>query len=163
MLEILRQTPTWVFPLFFCLVYVGYLQSKTREASRSRLVVVPVAMICLSLYGTWSAFGANPLGFAAWIGGAGLVLTLSGALRQPPGVSYSTGSGRLTVPGSWVPMGLIMAIFFTKYFVSTALATEALSPRLPAFVGLSSFAFGLLSGAFLARALQVRKSARQVR
>jgi len=161
MIEILRQTPTWVFFLFFALLYLGYLLAKTREVSKLRLAVLPVAMIGLSLYGVWSAFSASPRGFAAWAGGLGLALLLNGALRQPRGVSYCAASGRFTVPGSWVPLALLMAIFFTKYFVSAALATKALSPDIPAFVGIASFAFGLLSGTFLARALHTGKSAKQ--
>jgi hypothetical protein len=68
--------------------------------------------------------------------------------------------GRVTLPGSWVPMGLIMAIFFANYFVSMALATHMLSPRLPAFVGISSFAFGMLSASFMARAVRRASEAR---
>lgn len=154
MAGMLRQTPAWVFVLFACLIYVGYLQSRTRSVARSQLFVVPAAALCLSLYGTWSAFGANPVGFAAWIGGAGLALLVGRKLPRARSVNYALRDGRLTLPGSWVPMGLIMAIFFTNYFVSMALATRMLSPRLPAFVGLSSFAFGILSATFVARALR---------
>ena len=154
MAEVLQQTPAWVFVLFVCLVYIGYLQSRTRSVVRWQLLIVPAATLCLSLYDTWSAFGANPIGFAAWSGGAGLALIVGRELPRPRSADYPMRGGRLTLPGSWVPMGLIMALFFANYFVSMALATHMLSPRLPAFVGISSFAFGALSAAFVARAVR---------
>jgi hypothetical protein len=156
----LQQTPAWVFVLFVCLVYVGYLQSRTRSVAKSELFIVPAAALCLSLYGTWSAFGANPVGFAAWIGGAGLALLLGRKLPRERSANHTMRDGRVTLPGSWVPMGLIMAIFFANYFVSMALATRMLSPRLPAFVGISSFAFGMLSASFMARAVRRASEAR---
>jgi len=154
MAGLLRQTPAWVFVLFVCLIYVGYLQSRTRSVAKWQLIAVPAATLCLSLYGTWSAFGANPIGFVAWIGGAGLALILGRKQPLERSANYAIRGGRLTLHGSWVPMGLIMAIFFANYFVSMALATHMLSPRLPAFVGISSFAFGMLSAAFLVRAVR---------
>jgi uncharacterized protein DUF6622 len=154
MAEVLQQTPAWVFVLFVCLVYIGYLQSRTRSVVRWQLLIVPAATLCLSLYGTWSAFGANPIGFAAWSGGAGLALIVGRELPRPRSADYPMRGGRLTLPGSWVPMGLIMALFFANYFVSMALATHMLSPRLPAFVGISSFTFGALSATFVARAVR---------
>ena len=160
MAELLRRTPAWVFVLFVCLVYVGYLQSRTRSVARWQLMVVPAATLCLSLYGTWSAFGANPIGFLGWVGGAGLALLLGRKLPHAHSANYAMRDGRLTLAGSWVPMGLIMAIFFTNYFVSMALATQMFSPRLPAFVGISSFAFGVLSATFVARAV---RNARETR
>ena len=160
MAELLRRTPAWVFVLFVCLVYVGYTQSRTRSVARWQLISVPAATLCLSLYGTWSAFGANPIGFAAWIGGAGLALLLGRKLPHAQSADYAMRDGRLKLPGSWVPMGLIMAIFFANYFVSMALATRMLSPRLPAFVATSSFAFGMLSSIFVARALRFASETR---
>ena len=45
MTQILTHTPLWVFGLFFGLVYLGYLQSRTRQVSRGRLIVLPLAML----------------------------------------------------------------------------------------------------------------------
>jgi hypothetical protein len=160
MAEVLRQTPAWVFVLFVCLIYVGYLQSRTRSVVRSQLFIVPAATLCLSLYGTWSAFGATAIGFVAWIGGAGLALIMGRKPLRERSADYAIRGERLTLPGSWVPMGLIMAIFFTNYFVAMALATQLLSPRLPAFVGISSFVFGMLSASFVARAVRIASEAR---
>ena len=156
---LLRQTPAWVFVLFVALVYAGYLQSRPRRVAKSQLFIVPAVTLCLSLYGTWSAFGASPVGLAAWSGGAGLALLL-GNWRRAPSADYTIRDGRLTLRGSWVPMGLIMAIFFTNYFVAMALATQMLSARAPAFVGMASFAFGLLSGSFVARAVRLASAMR---
>ncbi len=59
MTQILTHTPLWVFALFFGLVYLGYLQSRTRQVSRGRLIVLPLAMLAWSLYSVWSTFDAH--------------------------------------------------------------------------------------------------------
>ena len=65
MTQILTHTPLWVFGLFFGLVYLGYLQSRTRQVSRGRLIVLPLAMLAWSLYSVWSTFAAHLTALAA--------------------------------------------------------------------------------------------------
>ena len=62
LIEILQRTPPWVFVLFFALLALGYFQSRSRTVSRRRVSILPVAMIVLSLYGVFSAFGIAPVG-----------------------------------------------------------------------------------------------------
>ena len=64
--QILSHTPLWVFGLFFGLVYLGYVQSRTRQVSRSRLTMLPIAMLAWSLYSVWSTFDAHLTALAAW-------------------------------------------------------------------------------------------------
>jgi hypothetical protein len=155
--QLITQTPKWVFVVFFVLLYLGYVQSKRREVRGSRLVVIPIAMIGLSIFSIGSAFGLNMLGFICWLMGVALAQIINAVVRQPKGVIYLSENGRFMVPGSLIPLGLMMAIFFTKYFISASLATRFLSPNMPAFVSLSSLILGFLSGTFVARAIFARK------
>lgn len=156
MSQIVEMTPAWVYPLFVFLTYIGFLQSRRREVSKMRLLVIPAAMTSLSAFSVWNAFGPSLLGFAAWgIALAMAILLNAAALRQPSGVVYDIRRRRYIVPGSWIPLTLIMAIFFAKYFVNAALMTKSLSAELPAFVVVASSIFGFLSGNFVARALHV--------
>jgi len=152
MSEMFHLTPTWVFGVFFILLYFGYVQSKAREVAKASLLIVPVAMIGLSLFSVWSAFGLSVTGYAFWAIGVVLALLLNRALQQPRGVRYLSDSGRFSIPGSYVPLALMMAIFFTKYFITATIATQFLSPKIPAFVAIGSFILGLFSGTFAARA-----------
>ncbi len=150
--EILKHTPIWVFFILIALLYLGYIQSKTRTVTIRRAIVIPIAMTGLSLYGIESAFGASILGFSSWIAGVILAQLINNVLRQPAGVHYISDSKCFVIPGSYIPFMLMMAIFFTKYFISAAIAMRFISPDLPAFIGISSLFLGLFSGAFISRA-----------
>ena len=47
--EILKHTPIWVFFILIALLYLGYIQSKTRTVTIRRAIVIPIAMTALSL------------------------------------------------------------------------------------------------------------------
>jgi hypothetical protein len=161
LIEILKRTPSWVFILFFVLLAVGYSQSKDRTVSRSHVTVLPVAMIVLSFYGVVSGLGIAPVGLISWLVGVGVAMWLGVALAKPCGVSFSTETKSYFVPGSWLPLVLMMAIFFTKYAVGLISARQLPILVEPAFIGSISFCYGFFSGVFLARALVIWRSARQ--
>ena len=150
---ILRQTPTWVFAVFFLLLGLGILQSRPRKVGRFSLMILPIAMTALSLFSVQSAFGISELSLGAWTAGLLFALLLNAWLKLPHGLSYDLASARLAIPGSWIPMALMMAIFFTKYFISASLATRFLSREVFAFVITCAFALGLFSGTFVSRAV----------
>jgi len=154
-LQILQRTPLWVFALFVVLAIFGVLQSRTRQIGLVRVTILPLVLIGLSLSGILSSFAANAWALAAWCGAVGVALLLNGFAKWPREVSYSATTRSFLVPGSWLPMAVMMAIFFTRYTVNVALAMH---PELAAAIWLPiavSFAYGLMSGAFLARALRI--------
>lgn len=161
--EILQHTPSWVFVLFVVLLYFGYLQSKTRTVSRGRLAVLPMAMVGLSLYGILSDFDAIMIGLIAWTLGFASAIFLNKILRHPRGVIYADSARLFTVPGSWIPLTLMMGIYFSKYAIAVALFKDASLGGLPAFVSVASFIYGILSGTFFARSLQIYRAAQQNR
>ena len=163
LVEILRRTPSWVFVLFFVLLAVGYFQSKDRTVGRGRVSLLPVAMTALSLFGVLSAFGTAPVGLVSWVGGVGVAGRIGVALAVPRGVSFSAESRSSFVPGSWLPLALMMAIFFTKYAVGVVLARQLPIAGELAFIGAVSFCFGSLSGLLLARAVVIWRAARHGR
>lgn len=159
-LQVIQRTPLWVWPLFVALVWLGFLQSRTRALHRVRLFVLPATMLGLSLFGVGSTFGAAPLSFAAWGCGIVLAVLLNLLLRQPRGAAYSAAARTFTVPGSWLPLALIMVIFFTRYAITVAIAINPPLREAAAFAGSASLAYGLMSGTFFARALHVLRTAR---
>ena len=160
-IEIVRRTPAWVFVLFIALLVLGWSQSRTRSVTRIRLSLLPFAMLVLSFCGVLSSFGTVSLGMLCWALGVG-VAALSG-LRVPAmkGVSYSSACRSFTIPGSWVPLSLMMAIFFIKYGVGVILARRLPIAFTQEFVGLISYCYGFFSGLFLARSLAVWRVAKR--
>jgi hypothetical protein len=157
-MQILKHTPIWVFGLFFLLLYLGCAQSKTRAVSKRRLFIVPLAMVCFSVYGVRSAFGGNPLAFASW--GAAIVLTLflNRTTKQPKGVTYASDTNAVRIPGSLLPLVLMLAIFFTRYAVAASLAMKTSLRDAALFVVTASLLYGFFGGLFAARALHASRA-----
>jgi predicted neutral ceramidase superfamily lipid hydrolase len=166
MFAILQHTPTWVFALFAVIVWVGYKQTQPRNVSLRRASIMPLVMVVFSFTGIHSAFGNNPLAYLCWVVGLASVVVAASAMGWQRKARYLPASHRLELPGSWLPLALILAIFFIKYTVAVTLVMHpALRQTMPFVAGLC-FTYGLFSGLFLVRAaspwLLVRRSANEL-
>jgi hypothetical protein len=155
-LDILAHTPVWVWIVFGALILLGLQQSRTRDVSIARATILPVVMIVLSLSGVVSAFGPVPIALVAWAAGVGLSLTLAGKAVAVRGASRSTQPGHLRIPGSLVPVMLIMAVFITKYSAGVALAINPSLAANTAVAVILSLVYGVFSGLFWSRAQSLR-------
>jgi uncharacterized protein DUF6622 len=163
LVQMLKHTPWWVFGLFVGLAYLGYLQSRARFVSRKRLAVLPLAMLGLSFLGVWSSFGPDPIASGSWTVALLAAIAVGLALPPPRNVAYSPEARLFAVPGSWVPLALMMCIFFTKYAVAVMRAVTASASNSIALTVVTCTVCGLCSGIFFARALRVARIARQPR
>jgi hypothetical protein len=157
-IEILSHIPRWVFALFFGLLYYGYMQTKTREISVTRLVIMPVAMLALSFSGVWNTFGASILAIGCWFGAYALGAATAVSWVNVKGVKYSAETRLFTLPGSWLPLALMMAIFFTKFVVGMNLAQHPEFLEQTRFIAIAGMAFGIFSGMFLGRMLKIART-----
>jgi uncharacterized protein DUF6622 len=153
--QILQRTPPWVFALFAVLLVLGVLQSRPRAMGRTRVAMMPAIFLPLSLWGIWNAFGPEPLAFGAWLAAVGTAVLLNRHLRIPRQVSFAPDTRLFRVAGSWVPLALMMAIFFTRYAIAVATAMQPALKTMPSFAAAVGFAYGLMSGSFLARAVRI--------
>jgi hypothetical protein len=160
LLTILRNTPWWVFVLFAALLFFGALQSRTRQISLARVATLPVALIGLSLSGLWSTFGGNALAIASWLAAVAAAVLFNGLAKWPRKVAYTASTRSFLVEGSWLPLTVMMLMFFSRYAVAVSLAMHPDLKAAPWLAPGVSFAYGLMSGAFLARALRILGSAR---
>jgi len=159
LIEIIKRTPSWVFVIFVVLLIMGYKQSKDRTINRGQVLILPVAMIGLSFYDVMSAFGVgHPIGLVSWLAGIFIAGLLSIRFPSPAGVSYSAMDRSYTVPGSWFPLFLMMAIFFIKYVVGVILARKLPVANEQIFIAAVGFSYGLISGIFFARTFVICRS-----
>jgi hypothetical protein len=154
-LQILQRTPPWVFALFLALLFLGAMQVRPRDISRARVALMPAIFLPLSLWGIWAAFGPEAVAFAAWLAGVGAAVLFNHYGRLPRQVSYTPETGLFHVPGSWVPLAMMMAIFFARYAISVAMAMQPELKSMQVFAAGVGAAYGLMSGSFLARALHI--------
>jgi len=163
LVQIVQGTPLRIWVLFAALVWIGLRQAKTRTIGSLRALLLPGVFLILSLAGVVSAFGASAAGGAAWAVGIGAAVAIGPRLLPALRATWQAAGDSLQVPGSWLPLGLIVALFAIKY---TAGVSLALHPALAAetdFVVACSLAYGVFSGLFAARGVQlwrVRSEAR---
>ena len=152
---ILTQTPKWVWTLLAALLWLGLSQTVSRTASLNRVTIMPLAMIGLSIFGVLTVFGSNLTILMVWlvIGAAMLALILR--KKSFTAISYDAEKKLFSLPGSWVPLGLILGIFVTKYVVGVMTAMQpALAQDLNFALPVAAF-YGAFSGVFLARAVRL--------
>jgi len=90
-----------------------------------------------------------------WLFALVSVTYFSGKYFPAKGVEFSTETGYINIPGSWVPLLLMMAIFFSKYLVAV-LSTLQPSMLLSAgFMIFCTLLYGAFSGVFVARAMSM--------
>ena len=153
--QIVSNTPLWVWGLLAGLLVLGLSQTRSRGVSMVRIALLPLGLGAFSLYGTVSAFGAAPVVLGSWLAAGALLLLIVTQLPLPSGVRYDAASRRFQLPGSWVPMALIMGIFLTKYVVGVSLV---LHPELKLHANFSlaiGTLYGVFSGIFAGRALRL--------
>ena len=147
--QVIKGTPVWVWAILAALVVLGVRQLRPRVVSRYSVLIAPVAFLFVGLM----AAGRGPVGFAVW------ALTLSAAAAftffvwQPTaGARYDASNDRLNLPGSVIPMLLMLAIFLLNYVINVVLAINpALRNELAWQIG-PALILGALSGVFIGRA-----------
>lgn len=155
---VLKNTPAWVWGLLAALLALGLSQVRARQVSQIRMTIMPLAMTGLSLWGTASAFGKSALfGYVvlAWLASALVVGGLIAMTRPSAGTRHDAASRSFWIPGSWLPLALILGIFLTKYVVGVDLVMQpglAQDGRYALVVGAL---YGICSGAFAGRSARL--------
>jgi hypothetical protein len=154
--QIVQKTPMWVWGLLAALLALGASQLRDRRASLVRITVMPLAMTAFSLWGTVSAFSASPLFgevMLAWFAVSAAMVAI-----VAPGTSaatYDADTRSFAMPGSWVPMALILGIFLTKYVVGVEMAMQPQLARDGQFTLVVGALYGAFSGIFTGRAARL--------
>lgn len=159
-MQTLQHIPVWVFALLLGLIALGLLQTRTRHVGQRRLLGINIALTVFTLVGVVQQWRHTPwlaVGLLSWAASCAVVAWGLGQGAAPAGASYNAQTRRFTVPGSWLPLALFMAIFACKFVVGMLSATtpEALH-SMQAAIGISAL-YGLFSGLLNARALRLLK------
>ena len=148
-LQILKGTPIWVWAILAALIYVGGKQLKPRVVKRYSVLIAPVAFLFVGLM----AAGRGPVGFATWaLSLIGLAVFTCFVWRPATGARYEADGDRLHLPGSAMPIIIMLAIFLLNYVINVVLAInpsyrgELIWQIVPALI------LGALSGVFIGRA-----------
>mgnify|MGYP007135472077 CR=1 FL=1 len=160
-ISIRQQTPHGVWWLLAGLVSIGVSQTQPRHRTLRAATAIPVAMAALSFYGVVSVFSHESFALVAWAVAMLAALAISHAARVGSKVRWLAAEQRLLVPGSWVPLMLMLGLFIIKFGANVPLATHPDMSIDGLFAGSVSFAYGAFSGIFLARGLAMWRAALQ--
>ena len=161
MLQILTHTPPWVFGLFVGLLAFGFMQTRNRNVNKFLAYLLPVGMVALSLAGVQSSFGLKLVPVALWAVGLALVTFIGYTFFRDTRVVFDPNRNAFYIPGSWLPLIVIMAIFFTKYVFAVMHALKIDAASSPTFAMALSLAYGCFSGYFSSRAANLAAQARK--
>jgi hypothetical protein len=156
--NVLRGTPGWVWGLLAGLIVLGATQVRDRTASLVRVSVMPVAMSAFALWGLTGAFGQSPMfGYAmlAWLFVATVLFAAIGMTPAPKGTTYDRAQRSFFLPGSWVPMVLIVATFLTRYVVNVDIAMQPSLKSEGMYTVIVAAIYGISTGVFVGRAARL--------
>jgi len=155
---VLRGTPAWVWGLLAGLIALGATQLRDRTASLVRVSVMPVAMTAFAVWGLTGAFGQSPMfGYAmlAWMLVASVLFAAIGMTAAPKGTQYDAAERTFFLPGSWVPLALIVAIFLTRYVVNVDIAMQPSLKTDGTYTVIVAGLYGMSTGIFVGRAARL--------
>jgi hypothetical protein len=152
---VLQNTPLWVWGVLVGLLALGLLQTRTRRVSGLLVTLLPATMLLLSLLAVIASFGASVAPLGAWAAGLVIAVAVNGLVfLTPKGVRYDPTDRRFEVPGSWMPLVLMLTIFCTRFAVGVATGLNSPLVGTVRFVGCVSVILGCCSGLFLSRAMR---------
>lgn len=154
-IQIITQTPIWVWAILVLLLWVGLKQTLPRSVSLRRITVLPVVMVGLSLAGTLTAFGAASHALLAWGAAAAVSVAVVMQRNLPQATQYNAWTQQFQISGSWTPLVLMMGIFITKYAAGVALVMQPDLARDLLFSQIVNALYGGFSGVFAGRALRL--------
>jgi uncharacterized membrane protein len=159
---ILKATPMWVWVLLVVLLSVGVQQLRRRTASLPRALAFPSVMLAFALFGLVTGFGAG-LPLLVWALALGALLPLLARLPMTRGATWDSWKEQFTLPGSAVPLGIIVVVFGLKYTVGVKLGfNPALAQDLGFTVPVAAL-YGAINALLLARAWQLWRLAHPAR
>ena len=150
---IMSNVPVWVWVLFVALVGLGLIQIRARQMTSARAFLLPLGLTVLSLSGVVSNFGAKLPPVSAWLVALVASALAAKALGVWRGASWSAASSRFQVPGSWLPLVLIVSIFVVKFYVGVNVAMHPELKTNTQFSLIVCLIYGVFSGVFFARGL----------
>ena len=142
--EVLVHTPIWVWLLLAFIVSRGVSALRPRTLPPIRALIVPVVFLFWGLSGLIGARGLG-LDVALFVFAFALGLFGGGALASlTPTPQWFPETGRMAMPGSPVPLVMILVAFVVKYVGAVALSIEV-DPAAQAQI---AHAMTLVGGAF---------------
>src|ERR1700716_537634 len=111
------------------------MQTRTRTVGKIPALLLPAGMFGLSLWGLYSSFGLTTIPLAAWGMAMAIATVVWDTFFRDKASRLEAPDGTFFIPASWVPLVVMMAIFFAKYVYAVMPAFNAEVVSTPIFIG----------------------------
>lgn len=151
MLVILRETPLWVYAVFFMLLYYGVMACFRSTETRRSLLLSPVIFVVWSLAAM--DYATHPLlSMGTWVAGLLVGWAIAALWFDYHGITQGEARHSISVPGSLKLLILSMFFFGIKYYIGYEQATDRVFASSLPMVVLIGVASGLTIGLLCGRA-----------
>ena len=133
------------------LVGFGLMQARTRRVPSTLALLLPAAMMVLSLSGLLQSVGLSWPALLVWFVALCATTALGFRKMQASSISYDAKSQRVFIPGSWAPRCVMLGICVVRYAIGVASGLRLESVRTAAAHLAIGAVLGALSGFFAAR------------
>ena len=160
-LAIFQHVPLWVWAILAYIVVMGLRQTRETHMSRTRLIALPGFWLLFGAWGVIGRYGLLGLPTVTWLAGLalGLTLMLRSGRAASAGARHDAADGRFVIPGSWLPLGLMLSIFVAKFAQGVTLALHPEWATLLSVQLATGLGFGTISGCMLGRSASILHTA----
>lgn len=157
----LAHIPVWVFAVLALLVVLGWRHRRVRWVDPRMIGAVALVLPVYSVSGVVSAFGGHAGELSAWAAGLVLAAVAASRARALRDLPWDPATRRVHVPGSWLPMAVMLGIFSLKFVLGAATAQGTPVPAGSLTALAIAAGLGTFSGVFAGRAWAVHRAARR--
>ena len=143
-LQIVRNTPLWVWPLMVLVIWLGILGLRSRTLPLWRLAVLPAVGLVLSFVGIGQAV-EPALALVAWLAALAAALLLGDLLGRRPTVRRLQ-DGRLEIAGGWFMLVFGISIFAARYVLGVVFGMAPSLRVEPVWIALGGGIGGFVAG-----------------
>ncbi len=154
-LRILQGAPLWVWPLLALLLFLGIRSLRARSTPVASLVALPLAFFGLSLSNLLPLDALAPLRIGVWLAALTVGIAPGWLLVRPDRIAIDRARRRVAVPGSVVPLVLMLAAFVVGFYFGYLFARYPELKSDPLTLAIASTYRGLMSGYFLGQTLRL--------
>ena len=153
LIEVLEDTPWWVYLVFFWLIFSGVQAMRPRTVPMVKLFILPTLLVLWSFHGVFIRWEGNWIDVCYWIISLGAGAFLGWWMIHKWKIYVDRSRKTLMLPGTKSTLWLALLIFGIRYFFSYY---EALHPTMPHSVFLIDIiATGIIAGIFIGRTLNL--------
>ncbi len=144
LLQIVTNTPLWVWPLLLLVLWLGWYGLRPRIMPPQRLAILPLVSLGTSVVGI--AQSVQPiLALIAWMAALGAALPIGYAIGSRRAVR-PRDDGRLEIASGWFTLCFGVSIFVVRYAQGVLFGLAPALKAEPTWIGLSGALGGAITG-----------------